>query len=145
MTIIGRKDKCDFPLLGLFDLDVKIDTGAYTSAIHCSEIEQLERDDQFFVRCKVLDPAHEAYNGRAFEFENFHVRKVKSSNGKTQERFAIKTQIVIFGQPYTTSFTLTDRADMKYPVLLGRKLLRKRFIVDTSKINLSYKMKKRYI
>ena len=36
--ILGRVDKIDFPKLNLFDIDVKIDTGAYTSAIHCSKI-----------------------------------------------------------------------------------------------------------
>ena len=36
--VIGRIDKADFPLLGLFDIDVKIDTGAYTSSIHCHKV-----------------------------------------------------------------------------------------------------------
>ncbi len=38
--ILGRVDKVDFPELNLITVDVKIDTGAYTSAIHCSNIRE---------------------------------------------------------------------------------------------------------
>ncbi|WP_296344084.1 hypothetical protein [Winogradskyella sp.] len=38
--MLGRFDKIDFPKLNLHNIDVKIDTGAYTSAIHCSKIKE---------------------------------------------------------------------------------------------------------
>jgi len=37
--IIGRKEIVSFPMLDLIDLEAKIDTGAYTSALHCKDIE----------------------------------------------------------------------------------------------------------
>lgn len=36
--VIGRRDKVDFPELGLKNIDVKVDTGAFTSSIHCHDI-----------------------------------------------------------------------------------------------------------
>lgn len=33
--IIGRTDLIDFPELDLWNIGAKIDSGAYTSAIHC--------------------------------------------------------------------------------------------------------------
>lgn len=38
---------------------------------------------------------------------------------------------------YKTIISLTSRADMKYPMLIGRKFLKNRFLVDVSKKNLS--------
>jgi hypothetical protein len=50
-----------------------------------------------------------------------------------ENRFSIKTEIFIFGKSYPIDLTLTERGSMKYPVLLGRKFLSKKFIVDTAK------------
>jgi hypothetical protein len=60
------------------------------------------------------------------------IRHVKSSNGTIQERIFIKTTLALFNQQYETELSLTDRASMKYPMLIGRKFLEDRFIVDVS-------------
>jgi hypothetical protein len=60
------------------------------------------------------------------------IRHVKSSNGTIQERIFIKTTLKLFNQQYETELSLTDRASMKYPMLIGRKFLEERFIVDVS-------------
>jgi hypothetical protein len=69
---------------------------------------------------------------------------VKSSNGIVETRFTIKTEILIFNKIEEIELTLTERGSMKYPVLLGRKFLSKKFIVDTAKKNLSFKKKLKY-
>lgn len=60
------------------------------------------------------------------------IRHVKSSNGTIQERIFIKTALQLFGQEYETELSLTDRKSMKYPMLIGRKYLEDRFIVDVA-------------
>lgn len=60
------------------------------------------------------------------------VKKVKSSNGKTEERIFVKTAVELFGKSYETELSLTDRKEMKFPMLIGRKFLAKRFLVDVS-------------
>ena len=137
--IIGRKDIADFEKLQLFGVEVKVDTGAYTSSFHCHKIERIEKQGEEWVKCKFLDPEHEMYHEKEFCFPIHKIRRVKSSNGMVEERYSINTGITIFRQTYPIELTLTERQDMKHPVLLGRKFLSKRFIVDTSKKNLSLK------
>lgn len=60
------------------------------------------------------------------------VRHVKSSNGTIQERIFIKTTLELYGKAFETELSLTDRASMKYPMLIGRKYLEGRFLVDVS-------------
>jgi hypothetical protein len=57
---------------------------------------------------------------------------VKSSNGIVQERYFIKTHIILGSVNIKTEFSLTKRQGMRYPILIGRKLLNKRFLIDTS-------------
>lgn len=132
----------DFPELGLYEIEAKIDTGAFTSSIHCNNIREVNLPDgQRAIHFELLDERHPGYNHRPFEFKEFSLRTVKSSFGDVQERYIIRTKISLHGMEIETEFSLSDRSDLKYPVLLGRTLLRKRFIVDVSKKNLSLKAK----
>ncbi|SNR40521.1 Uncharacterized conserved protein [Lutibacter agarilyticus] len=133
--LLGRTDIVDFPGLELFGIDIKIDTGAYTSSFHCHHIEIVNN----VLKCQFLDPKHHKYHDKYFTFKEFIQKNVKSSNGITESRFIIKTDILIFNEIHTIELSLTERGSMTYPVLLGRKFLSKKFIIDTAKKNLSYK------
>lgn len=141
--IIGRKDIADFPDLDLFNIAVKIDTGAYTSSIHCHHISETEVEGKKAIRFSLLDPGHPNFNNKQLVCTNYRLKKIKSSTGHSQIRYIITTNIVLFNQSYLAEFSLSERSAMKYPVLLGRKLLKKRFIVDPAKINLSFRNKLR--
>ncbi|GGH36699.1 peptidase [Mangrovimonas yunxiaonensis] len=132
--IIGRVDKVDFPSLGLFNIDVKIDTGAYTSAIHCSEI--IEENNT--LKCTFYSKGHPNFGGDEVTFTDYSRTDVKSSNGYKENRFKIKSDIVIFGKTHTINLTLSTRDDMKFPVLIGRQFLSHKFLVDVNKQNISY-------
>jgi len=58
---------------------------------------------------------------------------VKSSTGISECRYKIKTKIKLGDKIYKTDFTLSDRSEMKFPILLGRKVICKNFLVDVSK------------
>jgi hypothetical protein len=136
--VIGRKDKADFSQLELKEIDVKIDSGAYTSSFHCHQIEQFAENGKEKVKCSILDPKHPQYHEKEFVFDVFKIRRVKSSNGQVEERISIKTEITLFEKEYPIELTLTERTDMKHPVLLGRKFISKKFFIDTSRKNLSF-------
>lgn len=138
---IGRVDKADFPELSLTDIDVKIDSGAYTSSIHCSNIKEITVDDTTYIRFKLLDPEHDLYNNKEFTFKNYASKIVKSSNGISETRFMIHTEIIMFQKKFPIYLTLSERKDMKFPILLGRKFLNKKFVIDTIKKDLSHKLK----
>lgn len=139
--VIGRKDIADFEKLNLLGIEVKIDSGAYTSSFHCHEIAKVIKDGQEMIKCNFLDPDHPQYHETEFFFSIFKIRKVKSSNGQVEERFSINTEITIFKKTIPIELTLTERADMKHPVLLGRKFISKKFLIDTSRKNLSHNNK----
>ncbi len=135
--VIGRFDKADFPALQLNDIAIKIDTGAYTSSIHCDNI--IEKDDA--IHCTFLDDEHPLYNGMEFVFEDYDIVFVRSSNGIIQKRYQVQSNIKLFGKVFKISLSLSSRQEMRFPVLIGRKFLTKKFIVDTELIDVSYNKK----
>ncbi len=136
-TIIGRRELISILDLNLYDLDAKIDTGADSNALHCDNIV-IENDIVHFC---LLDEVHESYHGKRMSMPLYKIKKVKSSNGKIQLRPSIKVSVEFFGKRYKSIISLTNRADMKFPMLIGRRFLKDRFIVDVSEENLSKKDK----
>ena len=134
-TIIGRRELISILDLNLYDLDAKIDTGADSNALHCDNIV-IENDIVHFC---LLDEVHESYHGKRMSMPLYKIKKVKSSNGKIQLRPSIKVSVEFFGKRYKSIISLTNRADMKFPMLIGRRFLKDRFIVDVSEENLSKK------
>ncbi|WP_299017805.1 RimK/LysX family protein [uncultured Polaribacter sp.] len=140
-TVIGREDKADFPEFNLENIAIKIDSGAYTSSLSCSNIKEIRKDGEKVLQYNVLDKKHEQYNSKAFFARSYNLKKVKSSNGIVEERYRIATEIIIFNERFNIYLTLTERKSMKFPVLLGRKFLNKKFVIDTAKKNISHKLK----
>ncbi|GAA4372340.1 ATP-dependent zinc protease family protein [Hymenobacter koreensis] len=142
---VGRRELVDFPQFQLCGVEAKVDTGAYTGAIHCSNIHvDTLPDGRSVLRVLLLDESHPAFDGRPLHFEQFTLREIRSSNGDVQERYVIQATLRIFGEDYDTEFSLSDRSDMKYPVLIGRLLLRRaRLVVDVARRNLSFKLQQR--
>lgn len=132
--IVGRKELISILDLELYDLDAKVDTGADSNALHCDHIYI---DEEGFVHFTLLDEVHEAYHGKKMKMPLFEMRKIKSSNGQVQHRPSIKVTVEFFGEQYDTVISLTNRADMKYPMLIGRKFLSGKFLVDVSQEYLS--------
>ncbi len=137
--IIGRLEYIDLPEWRVQDIEAKIDTGAYSSSLHCHQIELLKKNSVDIVRFNLLDPDHPAYNEKLFELPVHDVREVKSSNGLSEKRVFIKTTLLMFNKIYKIELSLADRSEMKYPLLIGRKFINKKFLVDVSKTNLSNK------
>ncbi|QFR48409.1 clan AA aspartic protease [Sulfurimonas lithotrophica] len=127
--IIGKKELISIVDLDLYDLDAKVDTGADSNALHCDDIYI---DDDNFVHFKLLDEVHESYHGRKMKMPLHKVKNVRSSNGELQTRPSIKVTVDFFGKKYKTVISLTNRADMKFPMLIGRKFLSGKFLVDVS-------------
>ena len=128
---IGRRELIDFPDLGLFGITAKVDTGAYTTALHCHDI----REENGVLYFKLLDPSHPDYTERELHFTEYSQKEIKNSSGEIEKRFIIKTIIKIGPKRIKSVISLTDRGTMRYPVLIGRKLLKNRFVVDVSLLN----------
>tara|TARA_Y100001935_G_scaffold224416_1_gene200746 strand:+ start:156161 stop:156589 length:429 start_codon:yes stop_codon:yes gene_type:complete len=137
LNTIGRIERVHLPDLDLSNIEAKIDTGAYSSSLHCHHIEQYIKNGKEYVRFNLLDPEHPDYNDKLFDLNVFDKRDVKSSNGLSETRIFIQTHIILFGDTFKIELSLTDRSEMKYPLLIGRKFISNKFLVDVSKKNLS--------
>ncbi len=130
--VIGRREKVDFPELGLFGITAKIDTGAYSTALHCEKIEE-KNGVLYFTPLGAL---HLEYTGQEQKFTSYIQKDIKNSFGETEKRYIIKTVVKIGRKRIKAIISLTDRGKMRYPVLIGRKLLKNRFIVDVSQLDI---------
>jgi hypothetical protein len=131
---IGRTDRADFPKLKIEGIDIKVDTGAYTSSIHCKDIQETDG----ILYATLLDEEHDQYHGKRLRFEEYKITSVRSSNGRLDMRFEVQGNIRLFKKLYKISLTLSNREEMKYPVLIGRKFLAPKFIVDPELQDVSY-------
>lgn len=128
LKIIGRREFIDFPLLNIEHVEAKVDTGAYTSAIDCNRIELKTENKKQVLEFRL-------FNNTTYLVEDFTRKKIKNSFGEMEERYVIKTLIAIGGKKINTIISLSDRGNMRYPVLIGRRLLKGKFIID---VNLIY-------
>jgi hypothetical protein len=135
MQILGRSDRINLPGLGLKNIHAKIDTGAFTSSLHCSRAEVVNGRLEFVL----LDDEHPEFTGMTFYFDEFTERNIKNSFGVAEKRYIIKTTVLIFDMEILTEFSLSDRDALRFPILLGRKVLRDHFLIDVTKKNLSYR------
>jgi len=135
--IIGRKEKISIPEFDLKLVWAKVDTGAYTSSIHAENIQVVEKDGKKILSFQVLMPGHKSYTGKILTFEKFREKRVKNSFGDTESRYLIEVIFKLAGEEYLAEFTLSDRSSMRNSVLLGRKILKNRFLVDVTGYNLA--------
>lgn len=123
--IIGRAEQVFLPELGQ-TVHARIDSGARTSAIWAS-YAQVEGDKLAVV---FFGEGHPAYTGKKHYFTSYSREIVRSSNGHEEKRFLIKLLVVLKKRKIRASFTLANRSTQVYPVLVGRNILRGKFIVD---------------
>jgi hypothetical protein len=124
---IGHYITVDLPGLGIEDVRAKVDTGAYSGALHATRLREVtDKQGGRHLRFSPLgSPDH------TIEVDSYHRRRVKSSNGIISTRYAIDTDVNIAGQVYPITLTLTNRGSMKFPMLLGRNFLRIHgFLID---------------
>ena len=142
MIVIGRKDRAELPSLGVRNVPVKIDSGAYSCSIHCDYVQEELVNDQLVLAVIFFDNNSIKYSGEKYFFQSYKKKKVKSSTGDEQERYFVQLSIILFGVEYQTDFSLTKRNGLKNPIFLGRKLINNNFLIDTTKINLSFRASK---
>lgn len=131
LSIIGRAEKIGLPQLFVVKVPAKIDTGADASSIWTHRVEKI--GDK--LRVVFFGPKSPFYNGDVHEFlpGDYSITRVANSFGHREIRYKVKLKIRIKGKLINGTFTLANRASKLYPVLIGRSLLRRKFLVDVSK------------
>lgn len=131
--IIGWREWVALPELGIAYIKPKIDTGARSSSLHASEIEEFNKGDRLFVRFRVHPIQRKRDFGVQAEAEVLEYRNVRSSSGQKTRRPVILTEIRILGQSWPIELTLADRDAMGFRMLLGREAIRGRYLVDAGR------------
>lgn len=143
---IGAYETVDFLDFDIKSAPSKIDTGADVSSIHCTdiEVEHLKGGKKrlYFTLPRVT--SHHIH-GKTYKTTNFSRRVIKNSFGDKERRYVITTNIGMAGKIIEARFTLADRTNMKYPILIGKELLRHHFVVDVSKHQYPHRRKRKEI
>lgn len=126
---IGQVEVIEFPEINSRQVQARIDTGARTSAIWASKT--VETDAGLAV--VFFDKKSQHNSEKLIIFKEFSTVNVISSTGTSQERYKVKLLVIIGGRKIRAWFTLADRSKQTYPVLIGRNILRSKFVVDVSR------------
>lgn len=111
------------------NIPAKIDTGAYRSAIHASNIKEesgileftILKGHPIFDRMKIT-----------MSTDDYKVVGISNSFGHREKRYEVKLKVKLGPKIFFGRFSLADRSKKLYPILIGRKILNGRFIVNTS-------------
>lgn len=127
LIIIGRSEMIDLPELSFTDIPARVDTGATTSAIWASQITEVDGLLEFVL----FDPTSVFFTGHKIRVTDFNTGRITvSSDGVRERRYRVQLLIQLHNKRIRATFSLADRSTLAYPVLLGRNVLRGKFIVD---------------
>ena len=133
LPTIGWREWVGIPELKIKKIKVKVDTGARTSALHASNIQEFRKAGEQWVRFKIHPIQRNSKKTVESEAKVLEYRAVRSSNGKTENRPVIVTEVVLLGTSWPVELTLTGRDAMGFRMLLGREAMRHKFLVDPGK------------
>ena len=129
-TIFGCVEYVSLPQFGMQDVIAKIDTGAYSGALHCSSIREIKKDGKKFLR---FTPS--ANHSHTMETDDYESTTVRSATGHEVKRYIITTKIYIQDKEYDICIGLSDRSKMQREVLIGRRFLRENDVLVDTRIN----------
>lgn len=141
-VIIGRSELLTFVGTDAIGVPAKADTGAYRSAVHASDIVV----ENGILSFNLLG-GHPVCGAMAHRVtaEEYKTVWVANSFGHREQRYEVKLKVKLGPKIFHAQFTLADRSKKIYPILLGRKLLNHRFLVDSSETSLDrVALKKQY-
>lgn len=126
----------EFATIQPWDIKVKakLDSGALTSSMQAEDIEEFERDDENWVRftLEVEDEASGEVISKSVEKPLYRDFNAIGAGG-TDHREVVLMKICIGNTIYEEQFSLEDRDNMIYPVLLGRRTIQALGNIDVTK------------
>lgn len=131
-TVVGWREWVSLPDWGVEHTKAKIDTGARTSAIHAFDLRSFERDGATWVRFELHPWQRSAADSVEIEAPLVATKQVRSSSGVATTRPVVATTVVLAGRVLPVDVTLTRRDEMGFRMLIGRRAVRRGFLVDPS-------------
>jgi len=136
LRVIGAVERGTLPELGISSLPMRVDTGAATSSLHVENLQEFKRGGRNWVSFDLHPDIHNVNLGVRITTPVKGRKKVKSSTADTEHRIVIDTLLCLGGREWIIQLTLTNRAQMTYPMLLGRAAMAGHFLVDPAREHL---------
>lgn len=130
--IVGNLELCSLPEIGIHEIEVRVDTGAKTSSLHADNVKKFTHNGKPWIKFDIHPDAYNVDQAIECRAALRDVRNVKSSNGVSEERYVIKTDLQMGSEVWPIEITLTNRSEMNYLMLLGRQGMGERLLVDPS-------------
>lgn len=137
--VLGWREIVHLPNLKIKDLPAKVDTGARTSSLHAEDISVVEKKSGKNVEFSVLVTKNGRTKKTKCRAKLVTQKKIRSSTGHAEVRPIIMTMIQMGDVLFETPITLTNREEMGFKMLIGRKTIKHGFMVDPAK---SFQLKK---
>lgn len=124
-VIVGGIEPVSLPQLGVSEVLAKVDTGAWSGALHCTHIRVIDDELSFWpLGLKELKT----------RIRDFEVVNVRSANGQEAKRYLIPVEIIVGGVSYESVIGLNNRSRMSREMLLGRRfLIENNIMVDVAR------------
>jgi len=128
---IGVWEEVSIPEWNLHGIQAKIDTGAYTSSIDASNVVIFEPE-------KGAAPYAEITFGVGEESTTVRApvvafRRVRNPSGHVTNRPIVEAVLSLGGKKFRTTINLHRREGMTYRMIVGRKALAGRFVIDVGR------------
>ncbi|MCL1839983.1 RimK/LysX family protein [Candidatus Saccharibacteria bacterium] len=127
-SVIG--DSALVNIYGRKKVPAKIDSGADASSIWASHISI---DKKNTLKFSLFGPKSPFYSGKIIKRTDFDVAVVRSAMGQEQIRYRTKLPIKIEGRRMRVLFSLSNRSKQNFPILLGKRTLAGKFIIDVNR------------
>lgn len=127
-SIIGSTEHVDIE--GYKNIPAKIDTGADSSSVWASHIDV---DKDGVLHFCLFDYDSPFYDGKIYKQKDYKAAVVRNASGQEQIRYRVHLNLTISGRKVKALFNLSDRSNNNFPVLIGRRTISGKFLVDVSK------------
>jgi len=129
-TTIGWREWVSMPDLGIVEVKAKVDTGADNSSLHAFNIERFVEDGVDKVRFEIHPRQRKRKPSVDCVAQVVGERKVRNPGGRSELRPVIRIKLIVAGEELDALVNLTTRDEMTFRMLLGRRTVRNRFLVD---------------
>ena len=139
--MLGWREWVSLPLLGLPSIKAKVDSGARTSSLHAFSLEPYMEGDKSKIKFDIHPVQHNTTQVVTCFADIVDKRWVMDSGGRREERYVIETPVIISDKTWNIEITLTERDNMLFRMLLGRRAIRKHFLINPARSFLTKKNK----